>query len=46
VFDLYPGALQERTNDGFLPLHVAAQSNADLEVLYFLATMCPKAIRQ
>lgn len=37
-------ALREKTNDGFLPLHVAA-IHAPLNVVYYLLTMSPQALR-
>jgi hypothetical protein len=44
VFKLCPRALQGRSSEGLLPLHVAAQFDAPLDVIYFLARAGPRAV--
>jgi hypothetical protein len=43
--DEFKGGLKTRSNDGWLPLHVAAQFDAPLDVVYALARMSPEVIR-
>lgn len=43
LFNLYPSAVQARTKNGaWSPLHLAAFTNLDLNLLYFLAMACPE----
>ena len=45
VADLDPQALRIRSNDGWLPLHVAALHSGSLDVIFHLVTVSQEAFR-
>jgi ankyrin repeat protein len=45
LYDKHPASVQQRDGAGCLPLHIAALKDGPLDVLYFLLSKHPEAIR-
>jgi hypothetical protein len=43
--NLWPNALRLRDNRGFLPVHVGAENDASLDVIYCLTILKPDTLR-